>query len=124
MQLANVLLWFTLLELLFVYALPPFKALPPPPAALQGEGRVRVVGRGGRPRAVSGDLGRSRGVGRACAAEPRESASRGLPGPAWPRAARALGGVAAAASRVLPAAARPASVGGGSAGRDAFGAAE
>ena len=79
-----------------------------------GEGRVRVVGRGGRPRAVSGDLGRSRGVGRACAAEPRESASRGLPGPAWPRAARALGGVAA----------RPASVGGGSAGRDAFGAAE
>jgi len=102
-------------------------------AALQGaaaaarrpdEGRVRVVGRGGRPRAVSGDLGRSRGVGRACAAEPRESASRGLPGPAWPRAARALGGVAAAASRDLATAARPASVGGGSAGRDAFGAAE
>ena len=68
-------------------------------AAARREGRVRVVGRGGRPRAVSGDLGRSRGVGRACAAEPRESASRGLPGPAWPRAARALGGVAAAASK-------------------------
>ena len=117
-QLANVLLWFTLLvpELLFVYALPPFKALPPPPAA-STRGACESWGAGGglgQSRAISGDLGRSRGVGRACAAEPRESASRGLPGPAWPRAARALGGVAA----------RPASVGGGSAGRDAFGAAE
>ena len=59
-QLANVLLWFTLLvpELLFVYALPPFKALPPPPAA-STRGACESWGAGGglgQSRAISGDL--------------------------------------------------------------------
>ena len=118
-QLANVLLWFTLLvpELLFVYALPPFKAL------LRRGARASRGARG----AASGSLGRSRAISRRGKSlrrrAPRERVARAS-SPAWPRAARALGGVAAAASRVLPAAARPASVGGGSAGRDAFGAAE
>ena len=59
-QLANVLLWFTLLvpELLFVYALPPFKALPPPPAAsARGACESWDAGGGlGQSRAISGDL--------------------------------------------------------------------